>query len=36
VVRSLLKLGFENVYVLDGGLNAWWKYLESKQKSSRG
>jgi len=26
VVRSLLKLGFENVYVLDGGLKAWWEF----------
>jgi len=26
-VRRLQELGFENAYVLDGGLKAWWEYL---------
>jgi rhodanese-related sulfurtransferase len=34
-VRRLQELGFENAYVLDGGLKAWWEYLTSQQSDHR-
>jgi rhodanese-related sulfurtransferase len=34
-VRRLQELGFENAYVLEGGLKAWWEYLV-EQRTNHG
>jgi rhodanese-related sulfurtransferase len=31
-VRRLQELGFENAYVLDGGLKAWWEYVQNRKR----
>jgi rhodanese-related sulfurtransferase len=31
-VRRLQEIGFGHVYVLDGGLKAWWTYLEKRRR----